>query len=419
MKLEVRIDTRKLLQYFLILLVFVWGNAGIILSIGNIKFFYCTIAISILIILAKFGAKLKKRPLAFTLALAFNVIFVRIISGGGAGITTIVRWTSAIMITYVAIYIHKEMFISRYIKLVTFFAAISIAMWILTLVSPELFKTISTFSYVPYEDKIWSDAITYRLSPVTYYGNFFYVARFGNDLARNNGIFNEPGLYQIVLNTALFFLLNYGEELYMKGKQRGIAEIILIATIITCQSTTGYIGLLINLSTVLLAGKYRNRIKICGVIILAAILIIVDYGANGSKSLIGTAIISKLFAGNSGLELNASGAARMGTIAIALSSIINHPLGVGFAQLHIVLEAAGKRSVDGAAIFSNLMSLGVPFWFIVIYFVIVPIYKAHKTKFISICAILLYLNTVCAQSDVFYPALLILCMSESNFKEGC
>lgn len=51
---------------------------------------------------------------------------------------------------------------SRYIKVVAFFAVISIVMWGLTLISPDFFKMISIFKYVPYQDKIWSDAITYR-----------------------------------------------------------------------------------------------------------------------------------------------------------------------------------------------------------------------------------------------------------------
>ena len=415
--MKIKIDTGKLLQYFLILLFFVWQNAGIILSFGTVKFYYIVIAVSALVILTRLKGKIQKKAAAFAVAIVINIVFVRFISGGGAGITTIIRWLSAILLTYVAIKINKGKFMSRYIKVVAFFAVISIVMWGLTLISPDFFKMISIFKYVPYQDKIWSDAITYRWSPVTYYGNFFYVARFGNDLARNNGIFNEPGLHQIVLNTALFYLLNYGDSFDLKKKQCGIIEIVLIAAIITCQSTTGYIGLLINIVNVLITGQYRKKVKIIGVIFLTTIMIIMDYGANGSQSFIGTAIISKLFAGNSGLQLNASGTARMGTIAIALSSIISHPLGVGFAQLHVAIEEAGKRSVDGAAIFSNLMALGISFWIITIYFIIVPMYRSHKTRLVSLCAILLYINTVCAQSDVFYPALLVLCMGQDCMGE--
>lgn len=137
--MKIKIDTGKLLQYFLILLFFVWQNAGIILSFGTVKFYYIVIAVSALVILTRLKGKIQKKAAAFAVAIVINIVFVRFISGGGAGITTIIRWLSAILLTYVAIKINKGKFMSRYIKVVAFFAVISIVMWGLTLISPDFF----------------------------------------------------------------------------------------------------------------------------------------------------------------------------------------------------------------------------------------------------------------------------------------
>lgn len=67
--------------------------------------------------------------------------------------------------------------------------------------------------------------------------------RTGNELTRNNGIFNEPGLYQMVLNTALYFTMFFPEQLKCGAKKQERYMLILIIAIVTCQSTTGYLSL--------------------------------------------------------------------------------------------------------------------------------------------------------------------------------
>ncbi len=79
--MKIKIDTGKLLQYFLILLFFVWQNAGIILSFGTVKFYYIVIAVSALVILTRLKGKIQKKA-AFAVAIVINIVFVRFISGG-------------------------------------------------------------------------------------------------------------------------------------------------------------------------------------------------------------------------------------------------------------------------------------------------------------------------------------------------
>lgn len=80
--MKIKIDTGKLLQYFLILLFFVWQNAGIILSFGTVKFYYIVIAVSALVILTRLKGKIQKKAAAIAVAIVINIVFVRFISGG-------------------------------------------------------------------------------------------------------------------------------------------------------------------------------------------------------------------------------------------------------------------------------------------------------------------------------------------------
>ena len=57
-----------------------------------------------------------------------------------------------------------------------------------------------------------------------------------------------PGVYQIVLNAALFVLLFWKKKLYFGNeKQYRTATVIVLLTLITCQSTTGYLSMMVIL----------------------------------------------------------------------------------------------------------------------------------------------------------------------------
>lgn len=81
---------------------------------------------------------------------------------------------------------------------------------------------------------------------------FYYTIGWGNipKLGRNAGIFNEPGSHQIFLNFAILFLVSDVEHLGFKKKQYIISMIILVLSVLTTQSTTGYMCLILVLLSV-------------------------------------------------------------------------------------------------------------------------------------------------------------------------
>lgn len=112
-----------------------------------------------------------------------------------------------------------------------------------------------------------------------YYLTPYYTLGWANIpvFGRNAGIFHEPGMHQIFLNMALLYLLSGDFEVYRKRKYFILATIILIATILTTQSTTGYMCLAVVLCTVAFrksGGVQTNKIKILAIIAIIVLIIV-------------------------------------------------------------------------------------------------------------------------------------------------
>lgn len=108
----------------------------------------------------------------------------------------------------------------------------------------------------------------------------FYTLGWANIpvFGRNAGMFNEPGSHQIFLNFALLFLLCDDDNFDMKSSKNRISIILLIITIFTTLSTTGFICLGVVLLTVSLKKKENDRnIKLkLAVLVLLVILFVVE-----------------------------------------------------------------------------------------------------------------------------------------------
>ena len=235
------INKKVIVQYILIYLMLIWHDAGIVFLIGRNLSRHLILVVCLILMLLKQRCR-SQRMLWFVLAILLDVIFVRCLSGG-VGINYVLNAFSGIAIAYTAFKYDKENFVDRFVKTVVFFAATSVICWLITNIAPSIFERLTVLSYSPYSNRIYTTDKAFTLSPVYYHGVLLYVMRTGNELIRNNGIYNEPGLYQMVLNTALFFVLFFPEQLKSRTKKQKKFILILIIAIITCQSTTGYLSL--------------------------------------------------------------------------------------------------------------------------------------------------------------------------------
>lgn len=155
-----------------------------------------------------------------------------------------------------------DTFIKIFVRVIIFLATVSLLFFSIQFVYPQ-FALI--FPQYQGQYQIYSNAFFYNYMLFNDGGSFFL-------LNRNTGIFWEPGAYQIFLNLALFFyLLTFNNDTKSSRLRYIFAVLILIVTIITTKSTTGYftlfIILLFNIKIILKIFKIRlnNTMKGLGI----------------------------------------------------------------------------------------------------------------------------------------------------------
>lgn len=155
-----------------------------------------------------------------------------------------------------------ENFVKAYIKIMFFLAITSIIFFSISVFVPSLINKISLHLY--FGKKICITSIIYTWG-------------FGGVLNRNSGIFWEPGAYQGFLNIAFIMTIIYRKYL----KRVKLKLLIFAITIITVQSTTGYILfifiLLIFRNKLMINRNIFNKLIIAFLIILG-VFIIIDSG---------------------------------------------------------------------------------------------------------------------------------------------
>lgn len=414
--MELKISKEKTFHYFLLYLLLIWQDAGIKLYFGSSLVEMITLFVAGFYVFRYFRCR-SKWLFLFASVLLCNVIVVRFLTNG-VGLSYFLSALSGIAIASVAVTYNSKKFTYRYVHIVSFFAIISIILWLFTMIFPEIFQKISLLSYSPYGRRVYTSSKDFYLVSVNYYGGLLYVARIGNDLGRNNGIFNEPGLYQMVLNTALFFVMFYPKQCTKNLKEQIRLTYLLILTIVTCQSTTGYLSLIVILIVYMIVNKEsRNRTKMAGLIMGAIALLTIDAFANGEASLFASVLQSKISITSSGIQFTGSGVYRADTIAIVLGAVATSPLGIGFDNFSHLITLAGKTSSDGTALMVALGSMGIQMLLILVIFVAFPMVKHRKPFLVFATALFMYINTTMGQSSVFYPALLVLCLVPDLSKE--
>lgn len=149
-----------------------------------------------------------------------------------------------------------------YINIMCFLAATSLLFWFL-----------SQFDIVIGSFTISAD------NNVDYWMNPFYIYRWASRGVqfyginpRNQGIFWEPGAFQGYLNWALLLLLN---KYNLKKKQIRIKAIVLMLTIASTQSTTGYFVFALVLTMSYLNHVQEKGLKIHTLIVLFAGLVLI------------------------------------------------------------------------------------------------------------------------------------------------
>lgn len=398
-------NIKQIIGIFLIYFLLVWNQT----SISSLYLQKYTIPVTIVFFLLLYT---KSRWLSKWCAICCLVLFGFMIvlrySVGGIGIESYFAMISLIVITAYAVAYNKDDFLLLFLKVVVFMATISILLWLFCLAFPEIYEAITPtyetqMTYKIYSDRNVFDEYSYKAS-----GLFLYVMREVDK--RNTGIYTEPGVYQMVLNSALFILLMLDKHIKnISIKQRKKYFVILVATILTTQSTTGYIGVCLILFFYLFGEKEVIKRNVFMAALSVVLVLVLDYYFRADESLVNVAILDKLINDSNQISIsaNGSGLARWGTIVTSIQSIIGNPLGVGYDKFAVMLNVEETGYVAAA-----ILSFGAVWGLIPLVFVLwwnfYPIMKFEISKKSKFLFVLLYLNTCLAQSSIFYPSLIAI-----------
>ena len=334
-----------------------------------------------------------------TIFICVLIIWTRLIIGG-AGLQILLHFTLCVLSAQFAISYNRHKFLDRWLNVVVFLAGFSLFAWIVFSIFPNLKEVWPASKY--YVQTIGVDQWAND-----YYGKgLFLYSILEVHPTRNCGIYTEPGVYQIVLNSALIVLLFWRHRIHFRSlKQYYIYLTTILLSILTCQSTTGYIALLLILLFYITSYKNedfyskKSKKKIAALIGIMFGILCLNYLFLHEESIVFKQIISKLFVDGKFNFSEGSGQYRIGMIEYSLGIISNNPLGIGYD----VFNSGLLKENVAASILSSMAIYGVIPILILLLLIFYPAFK-YESKSFLILFMLIFLNTTLAQTDLMYPA---------------
>ncbi|MGH4139615.1 O-antigen ligase family protein [Clostridium sp.] len=314
---------------------------------------------------------------------------------------------------YIIFQIYKKEFVTDYIKIICFLAIVSLVCFTIQVVD----KGYIMRAILP-DLSIKSNYI--NLGEVR--GGFLYVFNNGIHKGRNCGVYPEPGMYQFFLNLGLYFLIFVCKEL--NNKTQIIYGVILIVAILTTQSTTGYISLVIILFLYITQRHINIKIKtqiIALVLVVLSIILLIP----GLNNKVFNVVNSKIRISNSTNKIKflstGSGGTRINDAKQDIKIILQDNYGIGY-KAYSSLWAHASSPEGGLTNGSSSNSLtytiavyGMFFsvYMIMLYFIYFLRYSKNFNQ--ALLLMLFFLNTVTAQGLFLNPLFVIFIFSDSLY----
>jgi len=408
--MEISFKRSVIVQYLLIYVMYIIPGSCLFAKYlaGNLKYIALLGLYGWLILMKK---KYRSAYALYFVVLFFvSTMFTRIYTGGGAGVSALFQFVIGVLSTQIAIYCDKEHFLPRWIKLVTFFAAVSILFWAAFYAVPSLANAYPGLKFITgtegskgYERELPGKGV-------------FLYSYLKRHPTRNCGVFTEPGVHQIVLNMTLYVLLFWQEKLDFKTYKEYRKHVaIILCTIVTCQSTTGYLAAVMILTFFFFSSRAEKKFRgikafMVAAVALAVTVLLIDYTARADESILYTQFIYKLFGDSSGgLDVSeGTGQYRTGTMMVCLSIMGKYPLGVGYDRFYIMRDSYGEGLV-AASVFQFPAVYGIIPWIILMGLLLGPVFLRQKPG-LALLYTVLFVNTTLAQTDLIYPAFFMIPM---------
>lgn len=383
----------KCVQYFLIYILISYVGGSLQNIFGGPEFFSpFVLACSLLMFVVYRNIRATKRFWIFLVIFAVELLAVVTITGGDLSLGTCFNLLTILILVFVAIDIDKSNFLDRFLFLVYILSVISIIQFALVMIFG--FNT-----FAPIYTHFYSD------------GNSFggLITRFSLlHPKRNCGIFGEPGQYQALLTADLYFIL-FRADSYNYKKNRNKYLIICMLTIITCQSTTGFLGMAGILVIYLLCGsgednKANRKVRAIVAIIIIALIIWLFFILD-KNSFLYYNFVGKFWSEN-GINFNQnSGSARVNSITQVLELIKTKPkfiFGAGY-------EAMYTYNLDGCASLPMLMlAIGAPA-FVTLYGYLLYKGICYRKHWADVVArVFLIINTGLSQPNILFSTFVLM-----------
>lgn len=392
-------------QYMFLYLMYISTNS-VFYYYNSSSIHWVMIIVSLLSII-----RIKGRSIGLEYIIPLTVLLVgmtlsRWQNGGGYGFDVFLNIASVSCLTYCSYSIDCENAVSRYIRLVYAMAVISIICWIISFISPELLKAV-----------LLGDTNMFNGTKGSFIYSFHYAA-WGQGDYRNSGIFSEPGRYQCVLNSAIFFLLFMVKDLRFDQKERKKYLVVCIVALLSTQSTTGYMGLTAMLIGFLLLHRDIMKGKILKVCMVVGIALGADFIIRGTASLVYQTVLSKVFSESGSFDINAStGVYRMNGITTCWMILKDNLLGCGDRYTFLYQSLSGGVESAGAGLFVFAAVTGVISTLGVLMMYLLPAIQRHFSVVQMFVYFFLIINTASAQSDVMYACILCVAVFGSALSE--
>lgn len=397
--LKIRVNNIAIIQYLLIYIMIQYIGGRVQAFLGADLFYGMSILLCVIMVLIFSQNALQKDFLVFLIITLFSMGCTFLLTNGALGIGTILSVISRFLLVYTAIKIDLLNFLERFLKIVFLMAITSLCIFLFVqILGFSTAEVLFSHLYEIKNENFWLGSS---------YGLFFICYNF-MDPARNAYMFGEPGEYQSLLITAIYFLTFFQTKIKDKAKY----YIIFIVTLLTVQSTTGFLNFLVYLVIVLLFLRQRIPATIKRILaIVLAIVIIYAVFFYSTDSFLYTSFAGKIFDSQGNIDFTVgTGAARIGPLNRLVKTLDQMPekmiFGVGYEGLKNT--PLGGYSTGG--IINFIAIFGIVTTGIVYGKLIYALYTYNKSAF-QICFVLFYLvNMGISQPDILAISVVLMCM---------
>jgi len=255
--------------------LFSFTGVGFLIAVTANPFFYKTI-FEILVGTLIYGFIFLKRGYTVQLEFFYVLLFILAIQVGQSitavpiPIITLLGLHLRFFLAYFVIRLIKADFFQTVIRVVYIFALIAVPIYIISSIFPSIVDFVIT-DIKPWLQPPFLEPSKYRTHILVYDFSNFDIIRFGN-FRLNSGWYWEPGANAIFLNFALFLNLFLNKKIFTR------VNLVLIFSILTTFSTTGYIGFFFVMISFLIFGINQ---KALGIFLLVPITVLIIFMYSG------------------------------------------------------------------------------------------------------------------------------------------